>query len=271
MSKLAVAVFAVCLVSAAAYAQSTGSYTAEVSFAGAGTFGLSLYQASDDSLPVSSTTLASTGTINWADTGAVPGGEPLKYTNSRTFALLSHDLVNSQAVFIYTDNVNGSKYQFTAASVASSPTLVSSFVETLSVGQPVALNPARNIDLACLIISTDQYTDKNFSKSGASGGPAGISDLKIGVSPVPPDYYAEWGTFFATDKSKAGKENGGRGWPIANVYGYFNGSYNAVTGYSYKPGVNYYMFFSADFSKARKGFYYGTDTLTIELDGSFSY
>ncbi|MDR3113599.1 MAG: hypothetical protein LBU09_04410 [Endomicrobium sp.] len=225
---------------------------------GNGTFGFSLYQSTSDALPLGIVGEGvSTDTINWIDTGAIAG--QTGFTNSRTYALLEHDLADAQVIFLYTDNVNGNKYKFTANSVAANSANVSSFVETASPWTEAALIPARTIDLAYIIISSIQYNEAARSKSGNASGPTGISDIYIGLAAD--GLNANYGTGFVLDKSKAGVANGGKGQVIANAEGYWYGE----THYDYKPGINTYMFFSASFEKAIKGFHYGTDSLTIEL------
>jgi hypothetical protein len=262
---LFIAAFAICAGSVSIYAQtvSSSSFIAEVSFLGigSGTFGFTLYQSTSDALPNGTAgESVSTNTINWIDTGVTAGQSG--FTNSRVYALLEHDLVGSQVIFIYTDNVNGDKYKFSADSVAANPADVSSFVETKKPGAEAALIPAHAIDLAYIIISSVQYNEAARSKNGNANGPAGISDIYIGLAAD--SVNANYGTGFALDKSKSAVANDGRGHVIANVNGYWYGD----THYDYKPGINTYMFFSANFEKARKGFYYGTDTLTIELADS---
>ncbi|MDR2191741.1 MAG: hypothetical protein LBO62_02515 [Endomicrobium sp.] len=253
---LAVVIFVSCAAAVGvAYAQTFNiPFTAEVSFAGAGTFGFTLYQSTSDALPNGTAgESVSTNTINWADTGATAGAAG--YVNSRTYAVLEHDLNGSQAIFLYTDNVNGNKYKFTSTSVAANSAVVPSFVETAAPYTEVDIVPSRAIDLAYIIISSSQYSDKNRSKSGNASGISGISDIKIGLDS---SYNSLYGTGFVLDISKDGA---GKGQVIANIYGYWYGNAD----YDYYPGVNTYMFFSAAFEKALKGFHYGTDSLTIEL------
>ena len=243
-------------------AQETYTAIAEVSFGGAGTFGFSLYQSTSGALPYGTEANASTNTINWNGVTVVAGSNT--FVNSLTYALLTHDLVYPQEIFIYTDNVNGTKYRFTAASTTTHPNDIPSFVETSSTGTAVAVNPASKVDLAYIIISTVQYNESRFNKNGTGSGPAGIADIYIGLAANGAD--ANYGTGFAKDISNAGEPNSGKGLAIANYKGYFAGYISKTeANYDYYHGINTYMFFSANFGNARKGYYYGTDTLTIEL------
>jgi len=226
----------------------TAAFQAEASFTGAGTFGFDLRQMPDDNLPSPSNTGVSTNTINWAGVEVNYGSNT--FVNSRTVAFLTHDLIASQEVFLYTDNVNGTSYKIDITSAANA----SSLVETTEKGVTGVGSSACMIDLAYRIVSQTHFAD-----SGANGvAVSSISKVAIGLDN---HYNALYGTGFILDKSKPGVENSGKGRIVADGQGYWYGD----IWYVYEPDVPVYMFFSANFGQARGGHYYGTDKLTVEL------
>ncbi|MDR1941870.1 MAG: hypothetical protein LBQ47_06060 [Endomicrobium sp.] len=238
-------------------AQATTVFTAEVSMAGAGTFGFELRHKSDGSLPTAASSGTVVNTLTWEDVpNMLSKAGTDEFVNSYTYALITNDLSGAQKVYIYTDNVKDSSDNADYKIHIDSAANVSSLVETLVKGDWGT--GVRKIDLAYRILDTNTY-----GVAGAGGGAAAnIADIQIGVEPIPPDYNAYYGTDFALDKRKS-LQNNGRGRVIANV----DGNWVGAGWYNNYANVLYFMFFSANFQQARRGYLYGTNSLTVELEG----
>jgi hypothetical protein len=248
----AVIFFVAMAATAQAQVASSVTFSAEVSFAGAGTFGFDLRQLPSNAFPSDSNMGTSTNTINWSGVTVTAGA--IKFVNSHTVAFITNDLIGTQQVFMYTNNTAGTNYKIHATSAAAA----NSFVETKKKGTIGVSDATHGFDLAYRVF---EITPTIWNTAGAgNSAAANVDEISIGLN----GDKALYGTGFILDKNKTGVANEGKGQLVASIDGTWVG-FGEYGTYFVNPLENkVVMFFSANFEKAKKGYLYGTDTLTVE-------
>ena len=239
-------------------------FSAEHAFfqTGSASFGFSLHRMTGQK-PTSFATENTAQKIDWEDVSDIVAGVNA-FKASKVYAKVVNKAYTAATfVRIYTDNTNvnltTTQYKYTIDSSTipygdGSAQTINALVE--KSGSTKANTSSGNFTLPLsykiLIASTTDTGNYNVATDAI---PAGAGEV-----------------FYVTDKAKTAKPQNGE--DLASDA--YSSSYATISspegmrtwdiGFSNADVENWYMFFASNFAKARNGYSYGTDSLTIELD-----
>lgn len=257
------------LLSTGAGGTTSSKFTAEVAWLTAGTFGFQLkYLSSGNSALPTPLNTATAEEVAWLGTYVVANpptpGTP-GFVKSYVYGEIANELSPGAKILFYTDNTNGTDYIFPGS--VSTVTSLGTMIE-VAPGATTASGTGRKIDLAYRILSAAQFAAAGAgSTEEANVAAATIDEIEIGT-PLTPPYDAYYGTYFVKDLAMYDNTTAAKDAvynKIANGEGTRAGDNGAGVVHNIDVGTTAYMFFAANFETARKGFKYGTDTLTVEV------